>query len=216
MSQFSTGDRSCVSLANQSRNLMSLASPSLSKTVQPRARVARDGSAILCAMAAAFSVSAGAQGRDAAELATSPIIGQLEACQSISEDAERLTCFDREVVNLLGATRDGEVKVVATEAITDARKRLFGFSLPKIGLFGDGEEEELKNLTSTITKVRKVGRNEWYFWIEEGNAVWRMKNNSIGARAPKVGDPVEFKPASMNTYWIRVDGRNGVRGNRIE
>ncbi len=60
-----------------------------------------------------------------------------------------------------------------------------------------------------------MGPREWHIWIEEGNAQWQMKGTSVRTRAPKVGDPVEFKPATMGTYWIRVDGRNGVRGNRI-
>ncbi|MEO1490397.1 MAG: hypothetical protein AAFR88_13335, partial [Pseudomonadota bacterium] len=39
--------------------------------------------------------------------------------------------------------------------------------------------------------------------------------HTVRFRAPKVGDSVEFKPATMGTYWIRVNGRKGVRGNRI-
>lgn len=151
----------------------------------------------------------------AGEMSTSPLVSKLETCTTIKDDSARLACFDREVRALVGATNEGEVKVVQTEEIEKARKRLFGFSLPKVGLFGVDKDEEVKNLTSTITKVRKVGRNEWHFWIEEGNAKWRFKNNSIRARAPKVGQSVEFKPASMGTFWIRIDGRKGVRGNRI-
>ena len=107
------------------------------------------------------------------------------------------------------------VRVVETEEITQARKRLFGFTLPKIGLFSGDDGEEVETLTSTITRVRQIGAKEYLFWIEEGNAQWRMKSNSIRFRAPKVGDSVEFKPATMGTYWIRVNGRKGVRGNRI-
>ena len=39
--------------------------------------------------------------------------------------------------------------------------------------------------------------------------------SSVRFRAPKVGDEVEFKPATMGTYWIRLNGRKGARGNRI-
>ncbi|MDY7098404.1 MAG: hypothetical protein SXU28_09735, partial [Pseudomonadota bacterium] len=85
----------------------------------------------------------------------------------------------------------------------------------KIALFGGGDEEEIKTLTSTITRVRHVGGKEYVFWIEDGNAQWRMKGRTVRFRAPKVGDSVEFKPASMGTYWIRVNGRKGVRGSRI-
>ncbi|MGB3471512.1 MAG: hypothetical protein WBA51_11880, partial [Erythrobacter sp.] len=122
------------------------------------------------------------------EIGNSPIIGKLENCTSIADNTERLACFDREVGALVGASGKGEVKVVQTDDITDARRRLFGFSLPNIGLFGDSDEEEVKDLRSTVTKVRKVSNNEWHFWIEEGNAKWRVKSTSIRFRAPEVGD----------------------------
>lgn len=149
------------------------------------------------------------------DVSTSPIIGKLENCTAITDNDQRLACFDREVGALVGASNEGDVKVVEAQDITQARRRLFGFSLPKVGLFGDSDEKEVSILQSTITKVRQVSAKEWHFWIEEGDAKWRMKSTSVRFRAPEVGDTVEFKPASMNTYWIRVNGRKGVRGNRI-
>ena len=169
----------------------------------------------VAAIGAAAAAPAYAQDAKGPEVPTSPLIGKLETCRAITEDAERLACFDREVGALVGAADKGEVKVVDAEEITQTRRRLFGFSLPKIGLFGGGDEEEVKTLTSTITRVRHLGGKEYVFWIEEGNAQWRMKGRTVRFRAPKVGDSVEFKPASMGTYWIRVNGRKGVRGNRV-
>jgi hypothetical protein len=156
--------------------------------------------------------------KDRPEVSNTPLIGKLETCTGIADDAERLACFDREVAALVGATNDGAVKVVETEDIKNARKKLFGYSLPDVGIFAkdDKEDEEGSNrLTSTVTKVRKVGAKEWHFWIEEGNAKWRVKSTSMRFRPPKVGDEVEFKPATMGTYWIRLNGRKGARGNRI-
>ncbi|MDJ0979844.1 MAG: hypothetical protein QNI87_15065 [Erythrobacter sp.] len=173
------------------------------------------GSSIVFAAAAA---SAGAQEADSGGISNSPIVGKLESCLSITEDAERLACFDREVGALVGASNEGEVTVVETEEIAEARKKLFGYNVPDVGIFAAQSEEakeDSNRLTSTVTKVRKVSSKEWHFWIEEGNAKWRIKTNSIRFRAPKVGDTVEFKPATMGTYWIRVNGRKGVRGNRI-
>lgn len=176
------------------------------------------GLTLACLTASLMTVSpavAQEQRQKGTSIQNSPLIGKLETCTAITDNADRLACFDREVGALVGATNEGEVKVVQTEDIAQARRRLFGFSLPNIGLFGDASEDEITLLQSTITKVQQVGPKEWHIWIEEGNAQWQMKGTSIRTRAPKVGDPVEFKPATMGTYWIRVDGRNGVRGNRI-
>lgn len=163
-----------------------------------------------------LSVSASAQDKD--DIASSPLVDKLATCTAITDDVERLACFDREVGAFVGAANEGDVKVVEKEEITKARRKLFGYSVPDAGIFkADSKEEEEANrsLTSTITKVRQVSSKEWHIWIEEGDARWRMKNNSIRFRAPQVGDTVEFKPATMGTYWIRVNGRKGVRGDRI-
>lgn len=163
-----------------------------------------------------LGVSASAQDKD--DLASSPLVDKLATCTAITDDAQRLACFDREVAVFVGAANDGEVKVVEKGEINKARKKLFGYSLPDAGIFkADSKEEKEANkrLTSTITKVRQVSSKEWHIWIEEGDARWRLKNNSIRFRAPKVGDTVEFRPATMGTYWIRVNGRKGVRGDRI-
>ncbi|KWV90361.1 hypothetical protein [Erythrobacter sp. YT30] len=173
---------------------------------------------LAASLAALGYSSAIAQDRSDEGIGTSPLIGKLETCTAIENDAERLACFDREVGTLVGASNKGDVKVVDSEQISEARKKLYGYSLPDAGIFEaatEEEREENKRLVSTITRVRKVGSKEWHFWIEEGNAKWRIKNNSIRARAPEVGQSVEFKPATMGTYWIRIDGRKGVRGNRI-
>lgn len=183
-------------------------------------RLAAAAAGLSLALAAGASVAAQESEKKKREplLETSPVIGKLESCTAITDDTERLACFDREVGALVGATNDGELRVVETEEITEARKKLFGYSIPDVGIFEAATEEEKKEskrLVSKVTKVRQVSSSEWHFWIEEGNAKWRIKSTSIRFRAPKVGDEVEFKPATMGTYWIRVNGRKGVRGNRI-
>lgn len=151
-------------------------------------------------------------------LAPSPLVGKLENCTTITDDAERLACFDREVAALVGASSKGSVRIVEQAEITEARKKLYGYQVPDAGIFAaqnDEEREAAKTLVSTITRVRKVGAKEYHIWIAEGDAIWRMKSTSIRFRPPEIGDDVEFKPATMGTYWIRVNGRKGVRGNRI-
>lgn len=159
-----------------------------------------------------------ASAQDKDDLAVSPVVDKLATCTAITDDAERLSCFDREVGALVGAAAVGEVKIVEKEEINKARRKLFGFNVPDAGIFKTESQEEKEasdRLTSTITKVRQMSAKEWHIWIEEGDARWQLKDNSVRFRAPKVGDTVEFKPATMGTYWIRVNGRKGVRGNRI-
>ncbi|KPP89777.1 hypothetical protein [Erythrobacter sp. HL-111] len=186
-------------------------------TTFPRLRpLAVLAAALLAAPLASLHAQDEPRARD--RIADSPLVGTLAACREIAEDAERLACFDRAAGALVDAAEGGEVKVVETEEITEARRALFGFSVPRGGILAvdEDEEEEADRLVSTVARVQQAGRNEWFIWIADGGAMWRLKSNSIRFRAPEVGDTVEFKPAAMGTFWVSFNGRKGVRGSRVE
>lgn len=141
-------------------------------------------------------------------------IAQLRDCRAITESAARLACYDREVGEVLAATDDGTLRVVDKQEVEQTKRSLFGFSLPKIKLFGDGEDE-MEELTTTITQVRADGRDAWVFATEEGS-VWRISDTKLGWRPPREGQPVVLKRAAMGSFFIRVNGQIGVKGRRIE
>lgn len=144
----------------------------------------------------------------------------LRACQGVADPAQRLACYDGSVAAMIAAAEAGELRVVNREAVEQTRRRLFGFSLPDLGIFGgsdDGgdEEEELDELETTITAVRALRGDAWLFQTAEG-ATWRINDAPQRLRAPKAGQPVEFKKASMGSYFIRINGQIGVKGRRVE
>ena len=160
-------------------------------------------------------LSAPAMAQTEVNVADSDQLDALRACRSIAEDAARLECYDQAAGSLTEAVDKGEVQVVDKEDVKEARRGLFGFSLPKIKLFGgDDDGEQLKMLESTITSVRQT-RGGYIFRIEEGNALWQIKNAPMRLRAPEVGDKVVFKKASLNSFFIRIDGQIGVKGTRV-
>ena len=167
---------------------------------------------LFCFAALSFgTASVSAQDEKSAE----GYVDNLKACQSIANDAERLSCYDSAVGRVVAATDQGEVQIVNKEDIRKTRRGLFGFSLPKIDLFGgDDDEEDL--LQSVITDVRIQGRNTVFLTIEEGNAVWRIPSADRRVMRTRPGDTVEFKKASLGSYFIRINGRNGVKGRRVE
>ncbi len=140
----------------------------------------------------------------------------LQACQQVVDDTERLACFDAAVSAMVTATETGELRVVDKEDVTKTRRRLFGFSLPDIGIFGgDDEDDELSTLESTITSVRYFRHNALTFRIEEGG-LWRIQSAPRRLRRVKSGDKVVFKKAALGSYFIRINGQTGVKGTRIE
>lgn len=163
---------------------------------------------------AALSVTTPSLAQDAVVPSSEQAIDQLRACQAIAEPDARLACYDREVGAVVAATEQGTLQVVDRQDIEETRRGLFGFSLPRIRLFG-GEEDQLTELETTITDVRREGREGWVFTTAEGS-VWRIAETKMGWRPPQEGQPVMLKRAAMNSYFIRVNGQIGVKGRRIE
>lgn len=150
----------------------------------------------------------------AQDSAATGLVDALAACRAVAAAEERLACYDRASAALVAASESGEVQVVGREDIRKTRRGLFGFSLPRTGLFGgDGGAEETA-ITSTITQARRVGREEWLITIEEGS-VWRVGDAPQRFR-PRAGSTVEIERAAMGSFWIRVDGTTGVKGRRVE
>lgn len=173
-------------------------------------------SALICSAALIIAVaSAPASAQTDTEQAEQDYLDGLRSCQTITDDLERLACFDAAVGNIVTASDAGDVQVVDREDVRQTRRSLFGFNLPDIGLFGgDDDEEEEELFTTTIESVRYTGRNSLRFTTAEG-AVWEMRDIPRRLRTVEAGDTAEFKGASFNTFFIRINGQMGVRGQRI-
>ena len=106
--------------------------------------------------------------------------------------------------------------MIDREDVREARRSLFGFALPSVGLFDDdGEDEEEELFSTTIERVRYLSGRKAQFTTAEG-AVWEMKNIPRRLREIEPGDTVVFKGASMGYFYIRIDGQMGVKGRRIQ
>ena len=125
-------------------------------------------------------------------------------------------CYDQAVGDVVAATDAGDVQIVKKEEVEQTRRGLFGFSLPKLGIFsGDGEGGDLTELESEITSVRPYGRSGYVLRIKEGST-WRISNAPSRLRPPRIGDTVVFKKASLGSFFIRIAGQTGVKGRRIQ
>lgn len=169
--------------------------------------------AIACLFGSCLAVQASAQ-----ENGEPDHIASLETCQKIASDTARLACMDAAVSAIVSASRDGDLQIVDGEDVRQTRRRLFGFSLPNLNIFGgdDGEEDELDMLESTITSVRYTASDAFQFKIAEGDALWQVSNAPPRLRKVEVGDPVVFKKAALGSYFIRIDDQIGVKGKRVE
>ena len=173
---------------------------------------ARVGATMLVSAALAFATPGMAQD----ERADRPdMLAELQACRAIAVPADRLVCFDRASAALFAARDSGELRVVDREEVQETRRGLFGFTLPKLGVFGSGDDEQMDTLESTITGVSRYGRSGYRIRIEEGS-VWQIESAPSHLRTPKQGDEIALKKASLGSFFIRIAGQLGVKGRRVE
>lgn len=154
--------------------------------------------------------------QDAASATPSPdYIDALRQCQTITDDAARLACFDGAVGSIVTATEEGEVTVVDREDVRETRRSLFGFNVPEGAILGSGEDdEEETELETTIASVRYTGRRQARITTAEG-AVWEINNIPQRQRQIRSGDTVVFRKATLGYYFLRINGQRGVKGRRV-
>jgi hypothetical protein len=173
---------------------------------------------VAAALVAAGSLleAAPAQDRGSAEA----IVERLAACREIDDSMPRLACFDTSVANLISARDEKELVVLDRDDVRTAKRKLFGFSLPQIKLFGgaDGDDEngiepEVKEIESSITEARDIGAAKWLFILADGTA-WQTTEASSRI-FPRKGDPIRIEAALLGSYKATIDGRATVRVKRI-
>jgi hypothetical protein len=150
----------------------------------------------------------------------SAYVAALRACQGKTDAAERLACFDTAVASIVAASSEGDVRIVDREEVRETRRKLFGFSLPDLGIFGgksdkdDPEQaEEFANLQTTIAAVK--GTDQAIIIVTAEGAEWQLSEVPARLLRPRVGQPVEIRAAALSSYFVRINGQKGVKGRRV-
>jgi hypothetical protein len=139
---------------------------------------------------------------------------KLVDCRAITDAAQRLACYDSSVAQIDEAESKSEVVIVDKSQVRKARKSLFGFSLPKIGLFGgdDDKADEADTLESTLKSARLLGNGKWFFVLEDGAKWVQIDDKSI--RDAKPGNSIKIRRAAMGSFLANVNGQVAIRVRR--
>jgi hypothetical protein len=143
-----------------------------------------------------------------------PVFEAVVNCRALTADSERLACYDRSVA-ALAAARDKEDIVVADRAtIRETKKGLFGFTLPKLRLFGgtEGKDEEVTEITGTIAAVRNTADGFALFTLADG-ARWKQTDGSATFAQP--GQSIRIKRGALGSYLASVNKGPYVRVVRL-
>lgn len=172
---------------------------------------------VIGVMLMALAGSAGAQSPPVGPPTQSRHLTAIEACRAIGADTARLACFDREAAALVSASRSGELSVVNRADMRTARRSLFGFSLPKLPFFaGDKSADEVPDvLESTIRSARPIANGRYSIQIAAGDAVWETTESRMNLSDPRAGQKIVISKAALGSYFLRIDGQNGIKGRRV-
>jgi len=144
------------------------------------------------------------------------------ACRTIADGAQRLQCFDAAAARLADATQRRDIVVVDRNQVRETRRRLFGFALPDIRLFGGGgrdhggrdeDAEEVRELRGTVASASNGQGGRWVVTLEDG-ATWTQVDNQPLAIWPRRGTAVLIRRGLVGNYMMEVAGQPAIRVRR--
>ena len=144
-----------------------------------------------------------------------PVFEELVNCRNIADAAERLTCYDARVAAIDEAEKKDELVLADKTAMKEARRGLFGFSIPKLKIFGnDGKEDEKFELTAKIDSAYQTSYGKWTIVLDSG-ARWVQIDSEPLRKTPASGMEIKIREAAMGSYWANVDGARAIRMRRV-
>ena len=137
------------------------------------------------------------------------------ACRAITDDVQRLACFDREVGAISTAIAEREVAIVDRAEIRKTRRSLFGVPLPRIAILEDNDDApELKEVTAAIRSVGRTSDGRLQFTLEDG-ASWVQTDDWPVWSAVKPGQKVTLKRGALGSYFADFEKAVSVRAKRL-
>ena len=153
---------------------------------------------------------------------TPDALGRVYACRTITDEAQRLACYDGAVGNLQTAQSTGNLVAVDRQHAEQVDREAFGFSLPSLSrIFGDSRSsnpsapqfERVDNLQLEVASVVARRNMPSVFRMTNGQ-VWVQIDNEV-ARNVREGGQVSIERASMGSYLMHVEaGGPAIRVRR--
>jgi hypothetical protein len=148
-------------------------------------------------------------GEDAAK---PQIYTELVQCRQITDDSQRLACFDAASAKMEQATAAKDIVVLDRTEVKKTKRSLFGFQLPKIRFFDDDEKDDLNVIESTFASVTDIGYGKYQFEIPDGGT-WQTTEPT--RRMLRVGQKVRIKRGAVGGFMMQAENSSYVRVKRV-
>lgn len=126
-----------------------------------------------------------------------------------------LACYDAKVEAIYAAETNNEPVPADKESMREARRGLFGFSLPRLTLFGNGNGDAAEaELVTKIDPAFQASTGRWAILLD-GGARWNQLDTQVLARNAARGMQIKIRKASMGSYFANIDGQRAIRMTRV-
>jgi hypothetical protein len=159
-------------------------------------------------------VATAADARNPPATATPASIQSLLACQSITDPGQRLSCFDKAAKGLADAMTRRDVVVVDKIRANEAKRSLFGFSVPNFSALFEGGDEQVNQIESTGAAAFENGYEGWTIKLADGST-WQQTDGATVALPPRRGDKVIVRRGTMGSYFLKLGSQPGIRAKRV-
>jgi hypothetical protein len=138
----------------------------------------------------------------------------LLSCRSITGSTQRLACYDRAAQGFATAVEKKEVVMIDKARANEARRSLFGFTVPNFGALFGGGGEEISQIESTVTDVVENGLGGFTLKLADGS-VWAQIDDTPVARPPRRGDKVVVRRGALGAYFVKLGSQPGFKAKRV-
>jgi hypothetical protein len=137
-------------------------------------------------------------------------------CRGIADSGARLACYDAKVATLADAQKSDDLFVASKAQVREARRGLFGLSLPRITIFGGDDDDpedklQIKEIDAVLSGVGG-GTGRWVLTLDDG-ATW-IQTDGAFIKTPKPGAKVHIKRGALGSYMANVNGGLGFKVKR--
>lgn len=141
----------------------------------------------------------------------------LVQCKSIADGPQRLACYDAQIGKLEQAAASGDVVVTDRAAVREAKRGLFGFRMPTLGIFGGGDQDkdELSSIEGSVSLARQFGYGYWRMTLADGS-VWEQVDTERLVFDPAKGSKVKIYRGVLGTFRMNIDGQRAIKVRRVE
>jgi hypothetical protein len=149
------------------------------------------------------------------EKARPEVFERLIACRAITDQAQRLACFDANAAALDEAARNAEIVVIDKQRIKDAERSLFGFDTPSVARLlssdrkPDPHDSGLASIDTTVASASANRQGKLRIELADGSVWVQTDGRYIGS--PRPGTPIRIRKAALGSYMAVIGNRAAIR-----